>query len=75
MALGGVMAYASLQKSEQVGATKQAEFPLQLAEERVHDLAIRLCKIHLSQRSALSGDNNFLCQAAWYLAGGDNQCS
>jgi hypothetical protein len=72
MALGGVMAYASLQKSEQVGATKQAEFLLHLAEERAHDLAIRLCRIHLSHRSALSADNNFLSQAAWYLAGGQS---
>ena len=70
MAIGGVMAYASLQRAEQVGATKQAEFLLRLAEERRHDLAIRLCRVHLSQKSTLSGDNNFLCQAAWLLAGG-----
>jgi hypothetical protein len=70
MALGGVMAYAALQKSEQVGATKQAEFLYGLAEKVKHDLAMRLCKVHLSQKSALSGDNNFLCQAAWMMAGG-----
>lgn len=70
MALGGVMAYAALQKSEQVGATKQAEFLYGLAEKVEHELAMRLCKVHLSQKSALSGDNNFLCMAAWMMAGG-----
>jgi hypothetical protein len=70
MTLGGVMAYAFLQKTERANATEQAEYLLKLAEERRHDLAIRLCRVHLSQRSALSGDNNFLCQAAWMLAGG-----
>ena len=70
MALGGVMAYAYLQKTERVGATRQAEFLLQLAKERKHDLAIRLCKVHLSHKSALSGDNNFISQAVWHLAGG-----
>jgi hypothetical protein len=69
-ALGGVMAYAALQKSEQVGATKQAEFINGLAEKKKHDLAIRLCRVHLSQKSALSGDNNFLCMATWMLGGG-----
>lgn len=69
-AIGAVMAYCSLQRNERVGATKQAEHLLHLAEERNHDLAVRLCRVHLSQRSALSGDNNFLCQAAWMLAGG-----
>jgi hypothetical protein len=72
MALGGVMAYASLQRTERVGATKQAEFLLRLAEERKHDLAIRLCKIHLSHKSALSGDNNYLCMSAWMMAGGES---
>ena len=72
MALGGVMAFSFLQKTERVGATKQAEFLLRLAEERKHDLAIRLCKIHLSHKSALSGDNNFLSQAAWMMASGQS---
>jgi hypothetical protein len=71
-ALGGVMAYASLQKGERVGATRQAEFLLRLAEGRKHELAKRLCKIHLAHKSALSGDNNFLCQAAWMMAGGQS---
>ena len=70
MALGAVAAYASLQKAERVGATRQAEFLLQLAEERAHDLAIRLCKVHLSQKTTLSGDNNFISQSVWHLAGG-----
>jgi len=68
MALGGVMAFTDVQ--ETFGATKQAQFLLQLAESIGHDLAARLCKIHLSAKSALSGDNNFLCQAAWMMAGG-----
>jgi hypothetical protein len=68
MAVGGVMAFNDVQ--ETFGATKQAEFLLHLAETRGHDLAARLCQVHLSQRSALSGDDNFLCQAAWMMAGG-----
>ena len=70
MAIGGVTAYASLQNGENIGATKQAEFLLRLAEERQHDLAIRLCNLHLSHKSALSADNNFLCMSAWMMAGG-----
>lgn len=53
-------------------ATKQAQFLLDVAERLGHDLAARLCRIHLSARSALSGDNNFLCQAVWMLAGGSS---
>jgi hypothetical protein len=68
MAVGGVMAFASMQPI--FGATKQAEFLLQEAENKGHDLAVRLCKIHLSARTALSSDNNFLCMAAWMMAGG-----
>ena len=68
MALGGVMAFVDVQ--ETFGATKQAEFLLRLAESRRHDLAARLCEVHLSAKSALSDDNNFLCQAAWMMAGG-----
>jgi hypothetical protein len=68
MALGGVMAFGDLQ--ETFGATKQAQFLLQQAENIRHDLAARLCNVHLSAKSALSGDNNFLCQAAWMMAGG-----
>lgn len=68
MAIGGVMAFA--QTNETFGSTKQAEFLLALAEGLKHDVAVRLCKLHLSFKSALSGDNNFLCQAAWMMAGG-----
>ncbi len=67
-ALGGVMAFNDL--SERFGATKQAEFLLQLAENMGHELAARLCKVHLSAKSALSGDNNFLAQSVWMMAGG-----
>ena len=68
MALGGVMAFADVR--ETFGATKQAEYLLRLAQSIRHDLAGRLCKIHLSAKSALSGDNNFLCQAIWMMGGG-----
>ncbi len=67
-ALGGTVAFNRLQ--ERFGATAQAEFLLGLARIIGHDLAARLCEVHLSAKSALSGDNNFICQAAWMLAGG-----
>jgi hypothetical protein len=70
MAIGAVMAFTDVQQT--FGATKQAEFLLQQAGRIGHDLAARLCKVHLSARSALSGDNNFLCQAAWMMAGGES---
>lgn len=53
-------------------ATKQAEFLLRLAQSKHHDLPARLCRVHLSAKSALSFDNNFLCQAAWMMAGGSS---
>jgi hypothetical protein len=68
MAIGGVMAFSDLK--ETLGTTKQAEFLLEQAEKMGNELAARLCRIHLSAKSALSGDNNFLCQAAWMMAGG-----
>jgi hypothetical protein len=70
IALGAVMAFGDAQQT--FGATKQAEFLLQHAERIEHSLAARLCRVHLSAKSALSGDNNFLCQAAWMLAGGES---
>ena len=69
-AIGGVMSFADVRPT--FGATKQAEFLLQCAERVGHDLAARLCKVHLSAKSALSGDNNFLSQASWMLAGGES---
>jgi len=68
MAVGGVTAFGAVQ--ETFGATKQAEFLLQQAEKMGHDLAARLCQLHLSARTALSSDNNFLCVATWMMAGG-----
>ena len=68
MALGGVSAFSTVQGL--FGATKQAEFLLLIAKSTGHDLAARLCEIHLSARAALSGDNNFLCMATWMMAGG-----
>jgi hypothetical protein len=53
-----------------LSSTRQAEFVLGLAEERQNDLAVRLCRVHLKAKSALSGDNNFISQAIWVLAGG-----
>jgi hypothetical protein len=55
-----------------MGASKQAEFVSALAKRNKHDLAERLTQVHLRARSALSSDNNFLCQAAWMLAGGNS---
>jgi hypothetical protein len=70
MAIGGVMAFADVRPT--FGATKQAEFLLGCAERMGNNLAARLCKVHLSAKSALSGDNNFLCQAVWMMAGGES---
>ena len=70
MTIGAVMAFADVRPT--FGATKQAEFLLQCAERTGHELAARLCKVHLSAKSALSGDNNFLSQAAWIMAGGES---
>ncbi len=68
MALGGVMAFNHLQES--FGATRQSEFLFEQARKMGHELAARLCEVHQSAKAALSGDNNFICQAAWMLAGG-----
>ena len=53
-----------------VGATKQAQLVLALARSHRYTLAERLAELHLGAKSALSDDNNFLCQAAWMMAGG-----
>jgi hypothetical protein len=53
-----------------LSATRQAEFLAQVAARENHVLAQRLIQIHLQAKSALSSDNNFLCQAAWMMAGG-----
>jgi hypothetical protein len=66
MALAGVMGLSEVK----MGSTKQAEFILSLAKKLPHPLAERLALIHLKAKSALSYDNNFLCQAAWMMAGG-----
>lgn len=68
MALAGVIGLSDAK----LGATKQAELILSLAKRYQHPLAQRLAQVHLSAKSALSGDNNFLCQAAWMLAGGES---
>jgi hypothetical protein len=53
-----------------VGATRQAQLLLELAKRCHNSLAERLAEVHLHAKTALSADNNFLCQAAWMLAGG-----
>jgi hypothetical protein len=55
-----------------LGGTKQAELILSLAKKYQHPLAERLAQVHLHAKSALSGDNNLLCQAAWMMAGGES---
>ena len=54
------------------GTTRQAEFLLECARKAEHKNAARLATIHLNARGALSSDNNFICQAAWMLAGGES---
>lgn len=70
MALGGLMAFGNLKGTEHFGATKQAQFLLELAERQGNELAARLCEIHLANKTALSDDNNFTSHAAFLLAGG-----
>jgi hypothetical protein len=53
-----------------LSATRQAELLTSIAQKRSHSHAERLVQIHLRAKSALSSDNNFLCQAAWMMAGG-----
>jgi hypothetical protein len=65
-AIAGVMGLSQVRLS----ASKQAEFLADVATKQNHSLAQRLVEIHLHARTALSADNNFLCQAAWMMAGG-----
>ena len=67
-ALAGVMGLSEIR----MGASKQAELVLALANRHGHELAERLAQVHLRARSALSSDNNFTCQAGWMLAGGNS---
>jgi hypothetical protein len=55
-----------------MGGSKQAELVAAWGKKNGHELAQRLSQVHLSARSALSADNNFLCQAGWMLAGGNS---
>jgi hypothetical protein len=66
IALAGVIGLSNLR----MGGSKQAELVLALAKKNGHPGAERLANVHLKARSALSSDNNFLCQAVWMLAGG-----
>jgi hypothetical protein len=58
-----------------MGGTKQATLVLSLAKKNQHPLAERLVEVHLRAKSALAGDNNFLCQAVWMMAGGGSPVS
>jgi hypothetical protein len=53
-----------------MGGTKQADFILECAKKADHKQAQRLATVHLSARTALASDNNFICQGARMLAGG-----
>ncbi len=53
-----------------IGSTRQAQYLMTIAQELNHEKAVRLLNVHLGARTALSGDNNFTGQAAWWLAGG-----
>src|ERR1035438_228045 len=55
-----------------LGGTRQAELILNLAKKYQHPLAERLAQVHLHAKTALSDENNFLCQAAWMMAGGQS---
>ena len=68
MAVAGMMGFSDAK----LGGTKQAELILSLAGKYRHPLAQRLAQVHLHAKTALSDDNNFLCQAAWMMAGGQS---
>jgi len=65
-AIAGVMGLSHARMS----STAQAELLARMAAGSKHKLAQRLVQIHLRAKSAMSGDNNFLCEAAWMMAGG-----
>ena len=64
--LAGTLGLAEIR----MGGSKHAELLSALAKRNGHEVAERLAEVHLRARSALSSDNNFLCQGAWMLAGG-----
>ena len=61
-----------LLSSTDISRTKVATYLKTLATSRGCLAAERLTSIHLSAKSALSGDANFLGQAVWNLAGGSS---
>jgi len=65
-AIAGVLGLSHARLS----GTRQAEFLASVAAKSKHSPAQRLVEVHLRAKSALSSDNNFLCQAAWMMAGG-----
>jgi hypothetical protein len=66
-ALAGIMGLSEIR----MGGSRQAELVSDLAQRNGLEYAERLAQVHLRARSALSSDNNFLCQAVWMLAGGE----
>ncbi len=53
-----------------VTSSVQAELLKSLAQQTQHALAERLVDVHLKAKTPLSGDNNFISQALWMMAGG-----
>jgi len=68
LAIAGVLGLSHARLS----ATRQAEFVAEIAAKTGHRIALRLTKVHLQAKWALSSDNNFLSQAAWVMAGGES---
>jgi len=66
LSIAGVLGLANARMSH----TKQAELLAEIAGQYNHAIAVQLIAQHLSARTALAKDNNFLTQAAWMLAGG-----
>lgn len=59
-------------KDNTMSRTNIAKYLLLLSDKFDNDAARRLVNIHLTHRSALSGDCNFIGQAVWWLAGGNS---
>lgn len=54
----------------EISRTKLANYLMELAVAVDNEPAKRLIAIHLSAKSPLSGDANFLFQSVWWMAGG-----
>jgi hypothetical protein len=72
-AIGGAIAFNKLQ--ERFGATKQAEFLLELAQRAGHELAARLCRVPLVSQGCFEFGQQFylhvsLVSSRWSKSGG-----